>query len=238
MKHKLITIVLALFIPSMALLLVSCNPPSPPQDSNKVSGTVSNWNQNAATLEAIIVEENGPSTITSGTINAKGEFELTLPETVDTAKLGPIQTCDGVTVKPANARYTSTYYLEASRGNTLLGRVYYASSLVSQEPAQDVIVRGVVWVYVDKDTTVKGSCADVLEGQQSFTVKVNLDTSLTKGWNRVLITLEDSTDTDIVLSIKTATIPNDVTWQFDSSYGLAGFKFRLALWLGLKGLQR
>jgi hypothetical protein len=216
----------------------------------KLSGEVSNWDGQAAILHVplLLVGEPTPpgsdlelasanispgaeAQVATGTINAQGVFALTLPAVIGDENLGSMPSCEGVAVSPRPTQVVMLEYLEAYKGDTLLGRVYHASADVSGDPPLDPEqgVSGVVWVYAAKAVKVNGRCADALGGQAPFRVPVTLDVKLKSGWNAVIVSLSDFSETSIELNISTGAAPANVRWLFDNSYALSSLKLKLAL---------
>jgi hypothetical protein len=216
----------------------------------KLSGEVSNWDGQAAILQLPLLPIGGQSPpdpppdpasanissgaeaqVATGTINAQGVFALTLPAVIADEKLGSMPSCEGVAVSPRPTQVVMLEYLEAYKGDTLLGRVYQASADVSGDPPLDPEqgVSGVVWVYADKAVKVNGRCADAFGGQGPLTLPVTLAVKLKAGWNVVVVSLGSFSERSIELDISTGATPANVRWLFDDSYALPVLKLKLAL---------
>lgn len=211
---KSLGIALSIIVSTVFFTIIGCGDSSP-QGGAKLSGQIADWSGNTATLDAVI-EASDIKSIATGTLNTKGEFDLVLPASLAAEDLTAIPSCDGVAVTPSDTGFAFVSYLEARSGSLFWGRVYYASTFIRESAPG---ITGGVWVYVDKDVSASGTCADVFGGQQPFAAAVTLEASLTKGWNKLSVELEAFTERTLKLSITTAETPAEVRWLLDDSYG-------------------
>jgi hypothetical protein len=196
-------------VTTQAVTVTVAQPPEPP--ANQISGVISPWTRGSRDLKGEIVF-NSTITTVSGTLRQNGEISLTLPD--QTTNLQPIfnppnSLCVGnVVVTPADAVGTSLGRIAVRTAPTpfvtskLSGYLYRVNN-TSFASGTTTNLKQIGYVYINKATTVQGSCAYGNEVQE-------YDLNLKQGWNTVL---SESVNTNKV-KLSNSTIPPDVIWRF------------------------
>ena len=152
-------------------------------------------------------------------------FTLELPTTVSDNYLTPLTEEDmqGVTVsdKTVCGVSLSQFFLAYDKGGNKIGELAYASAKPFGDEANMTFA---VWLYVDKNLTVKGQNYVLEETSNSKTI-INVDWNLKKGWNIIYESIEshnNSTGQDIYTVTFTSRKPSGtiLKWYYDNyNYG-------------------
>jgi hypothetical protein len=178
-----------------------------PVNSNVISGKLAPWTRGEKTVRAEGYDSQSVYTLSQGNIVASGDFSVTLPDLI-TKGLNPIltTTCPDIIVSPPGTLVTTLDSLAVvNNQNNTIGRLIRSNSdsLGRQTQVGD---RFVVYVYSDRDATIKGNC---VQNSTPFDV----DWVFKKGWNPVFFEQN-------VTSIKYSNnIPSDLPWRFVSLPG-------------------
>jgi uncharacterized protein YaaQ len=196
-------------VTTQAVTITVAQPPEPP--ANQISGMISPWTRGSRDLKGEIYS-NSTTTTVSGTLRQNGEISLTLPD--QTANLQPIfnppnSLCVGnVVVTPTDAIGTSLGRIAVRTAPTpfasskLSGYLYRVNN-TSFASGSMTDLKQIAYIYMNKATTVQGSCSYGNEVQE-------FDLNLKQGWNTVL---SESTSANKV-RLSNSTIPSDVIWRF------------------------
>ena len=186
-----------------AVTVTVAQPVEPP--ANVISGTITPWTRGARVLKGISYTTS-TRTLSEGTLDQAGVFNLTLPETISNLELlvSPTNTCaSSLTVSPADTKGIGLSNIDintALNGNS--GSLVRANTnnIYSSPQAGRKLVS---YVFVDRASTITGTC--IVSGQTQLS-----DLNLKQGWNTMLLEYTNSTN----LRVSSNAIPNDVTWRF------------------------
>lgn len=199
-------------------------PPAP--QGKELSGTAEGWTGQDAVMRAETYGENGEDYIVVATspVAEDGSFNLSLPgeEGISAALVPVTGDCepgegtlevtpdqfDLATISlwayPADAPETS--------GEDFLGLFSYSS--------EDGAVQ-VEQFYASSDASIQGNCTrtgtyeDPETGELvDYTDFITYDLDLVAGWNDVVLTFEDTSDTTLNLNVSTGDVPEGLTWQY------------------------
>ncbi len=161
----------------LALILVAC--PGGNTNPNLITGQITPYSTGAGVVKLIKIFATTP--LTTGTIDANGNFSITLPDnTTMDAVATTVQLDSGCTATPADLKIASTYagiYANAS-SSTQLGSIVYGAVLPTNTTPFPTTLKQVMRYYADKDATITGTCANE-------TYNLNLK----RGWNKIYRTV-------------------------------------------------
>ena len=173
-------------------------------NASRMHGKLGGWTDTeAATLK---LETNKGTGLVSGPLSAAGEFDLTLPATVDNTAFEPLELTQGcgagVTSTPANPTGVQAS-LEPDRNSTPLGVIAVGG-------------RGftVNWVYASSTVTVTGkeSCLTGEGTSEEHDYNINF----TPGWNLLIeqVTVKNGVESSLHSS---GTLPTGSQWFFEAN---------------------
>ncbi len=172
--------------------------------ASRMFGKLGGWTDTqAADLK---VESNGGASLVTGALSAAGEFDLTLPATVDAAALEPLdltQECGaGVTQNPANPTGVQAA-LEPDRAGTPLGLISVGG-------------RGftVNWLYASTAVQVSGTeiCVSGDGSNEEHRYTINF----VQGWNLLITQVFSKNGVDYT-EHKSGALPAGSQWYFEAN---------------------
>ena len=162
-----------------------------------ISGTISNYTTNP--VDSITFDGDF-----FGKVNNDGKFSFTLltPKTSYLEELGSVS---GLTVSDPKALFNGGYFLAIpySKG-TAIGYIMKLNS--NSKDDSSVGVAFSMFIYVDRDVTVKGAESNIRNNSYSV-----WDVKFKKGWNEIVVTITKVSGTVITYSIS-SNIPSGLKW--------------------------
>lgn len=209
---------------ALSLGLVACGTsapgltaPDPAGLTNQVGGTIGGWTAGSATIEAQAIPDPADQTknvtLSSGTVNADGSFNLTLPTPeavtpyLNTYQQTPRAGCTGVftqSVKTGRTFAMGSFALRKSDGS-------YIGYLIQNSPdAGNTLKAGdyyIIRIYADQAFTVTGTlnCPDK---------KITLNLNLKQGWNAAVNSVHSVDADGKILSNTISTVAKLPTTKF------------------------
>ncbi len=184
-----------------AVTVTVAQPPEP--SANIISGTITPWTRGERVVKGFI----GTGAITvntvTGSFSPTGAFNLNLPSTVAQLQAIPVPpSCTTtLTLLPADTKAAFLNQVSVLTSTDKYTGALQRSKIVGG--TSQIGSKQVQYMYVDKDSTWKGTC---VSGNQTQTI----DMTLKQGWNTLLFELLTANSA----RISTDTIPGDVTWLF------------------------
>ncbi len=189
-------------------------PVSITQEAFTISGVVANYPTTlgiAGLLATFSIDASNSYTLGQGSIEANGSFTLALNNVpskyLRAFDLGPH--CKNVAV-PDTLQFGSYEKIAVQQNNSPMGTLYQTTSLKAYQdyftvPSPGTPGKIIQYIYLNKDATVKGECAQL----DSLNRTASVDFSFKKGWNAVLI---DITATSVQ---QTTTPVTNIPWWID-----------------------
>lgn len=180
-----------------------------------LGGAVIGWHDGRAELVAELFDGLALRPIAQGVLDAAARVSLTLPASLDPDVVRPIAddlACSDLTAEPAEARVASLFSLTVAQGGGALGAIAQASTAEATFPLPSQVgaYRVFRW-YVDRDASIRGTCATTFGGYDFEHV---WDLELEQGWNVVVETITELGEGREARETRTSPIPNGTNWYF------------------------
>ncbi len=207
----------------LAVALAACTTATQPPSSKQLTGEARAWTGGDAVLKATASDRNTSYLVSSGTIDATGNFSVTLPASVEAPdSLAPLACQESekgtLEVSPStlNVSLLETLVVAptAKDGEPETGELSYADRNLA---SGDALTR-VAWAYAPVAGTVTGACRidyrnasdDAVFSTETFT----FDLTLAAGWNELVVELSTPSNGDLEVTYETRIPPTGLSWRY------------------------
>jgi hypothetical protein len=187
-------------------------------DSPTITGKLEAYSGGAKVLKVVSGSGGAPIGTFGGTLNADGTFSVTLPggASLTTNVISVGSECTSVVITPPDAKSASigVNIFDSATATTASGSIYQGDERQAETPLNGT-VSGLVRLFTDKDTTIKGNCT-----LNNVTTKYDLN--LKTGWNNVLLKATFINGEPSAQEFASST-PN-LPWRFNTAVNLFDLK--------------
>jgi hypothetical protein len=187
-----------------AVTVTVAQPVEPP--ANVISGTITPWTRGERIVKGFISAGGVTTNTVTGSFSPAGTFNLDLPNSPSPMQAIPIPSSCSATLTLTPADTKAAFLNQIS---IITNDDKYTGSLQRSSSTNSTFQTGskqVQYMFVDKDSTWKGTC---VSGGQTQTI----DVTLKQGWNTILFELLSANSARIF----TGAIPADTIWRFSDS---------------------